>query len=210
MTNAACPTPDDVRRAVDAYNGEEGCGDEDAELWKDTARARELLLGSNESPDPPREVVEYTEAIRLWGDVVGVPRSAYPKGAGVLWGDPVRGRIRLLRSHTIVTASVDDIVDLEEAVVWGMRRSGVVRAEYSWASKMLHFLLPATMPVYDSRIRERLGTDDGIEGYRQIAEHERRCAIALASREAEIVGTIEPTTVLRALDKFYWREESQR
>ena len=204
-----CPKPDDVRRAVDAYNRQPGCGDADAELWTGTAVARGLILRSDNRPDMPKEVAGYVEAIRLWGEIQGVSRDDYARAAEALWSGPVRSRIRELKKSTILTAPLGVMVGLEEAVVRGMLTAGIAKKHYSWASKMLHFLLPATVPIYDSRVRAHLKTTQGIDAYRVIAQTARACVGKLVAQEAEIVGVVEPTTLLRAIDKFYWWEETQ-
>ncbi len=204
-----CPKPDEIRKAVDAYNDDPDCGAEDERCWVKTARARELVLGLSYSPDTPREIAAYAEEIRMWGSIQGVSRDDYPRAAVVLWKDPVRKRIRELKQHTIMTAPLNDVVGLEEALVQGMVGAGIPKTHYSWASKMLHFLLPATMPVYDSYVREYLETTQGIDAYRVIASRAKECAKELAPHEEKIVGTREPRTLLRAIDKFYWWEAYQ-
>ncbi len=206
MPRSKCPKPEDVRNAVVRYNNERGCGDEDANLWEDTADARELLLEPNDSIGTPVEIEAYVEAVRLWGSIQGVSRSDYPMAADALWGGPVRTTIRGLSRWTIVTAAITDVIRLEETMVKAMVNSGIPKKHYSWASKMLHFLLPATMPIYDSFVLGYLGASDGIHGYSEIAVTTQRCATELAPYEAEIVGDIEPRTLLRAIDKFYWWE----
>ncbi len=198
------PKPDEIGKAVDAYNNAPGCGDEDERCWKEIARARELVLGESDSPGPPKEIADYAGKIRNWGHIRRVSRDDYPRAGTVLWRDPVRNGIHGLERYTIMTASLNDVVRLEENLVMGMVRTGVENHHYSWASKMLHFLLPSTMPVYDSYVREVLGTDAGIDGYRAIAAWEQKCAMELAPYEDKLLGAREPRTLLRAIDKFYW------
>lgn len=205
-TRVACPTPDDIHRAVEAYNKARGCGDEDAKLWSETARARSLVLGSNDSPEAPTEIAEYAEAVRFWGSIQGVFRDDYSKVARALWFNPIRSAIWAMREGTILTTPLTGIIQLEEGLVREMLIGGVARKHYSWASKMLHFLLPATVPIYDSFVREYLMTTDGIEGFAEIVARARECVHELLLHEAYIVGNLEPKTLLRALDKFYWWE----
>src|SRR2546422_1525223 len=201
-----CTKPAEVRKAVDAYNDERNCGEEDERCWEKTAQARELIFGSNHSPGAPKELSAYAETIRLWGSIQGVARDDYPRAAAVLWGNAVRHRVQGLKDRNILTARLSEVVGLEEAVVDGMASAGIRRRHYSWSSKMLHFLLPATMPVYDSIVREYLGTAEGVDAYRAIATRAQACVRALAPYEAEVVGHLEPRTLLRAIDKFYWWE----
>jgi hypothetical protein len=81
---------------------------------------------------------------------------------------------------------------------------GVTRREYSLASKVLHWLLPWRVPVYDSFVRNALGVPaswDHPQGYRMVAEK----TFAIASTvdgNLDWFGTVEPP--LRALDKLMW------
>src|SRR3989442_8077983 len=115
-----CPKPEDVRTAVDAYNREHGCGDADADLWRETAVSRGLILESESSQEVPREAIDFAEAVRVWGRVQGVSRDDYSRAASVLWRAPVRSGIYRLKERPIKSASLTDIVELEEATVKGM------------------------------------------------------------------------------------------
>jgi len=83
---------------------------------------------------------------------------------------------------------------------------GVPRREYSLASKVLHWLMPWRVPVYDSFVRGALGVPaswDHPQAYSKIAAE----VFAMASTMTGIpawIGSLEPRSPLRALDKVTW------
>ena len=82
---------------------------------------------------------------------------------------------------------------------------GVPRREYSLASKVLHWLLPWKVPVYDAFVRRYLGIPewDHPEAYQRIVKD----IFAMASEAAgdlSWAGSIDPVSPLQALDKCLW------
>jgi hypothetical protein len=90
-----------------------------------------------------------------------------------------------------------------------VRRSlslGVPRREYSLASKVLHWLMPWRVPVYDSFVRATLGVPaswDHPEAYRKVTADIFAMAQTMTGDPAWI-GSLEPASPLRALDKLTW------
>lgn len=83
---------------------------------------------------------------------------------------------------------------------------GVPRREYSLASKVLYWLLPWRVPVYDSYVRKILGIPtswDHPQAYRQIV-HEVFAMTRGSGPELEWAGSIEPISPLHAIDKCLW------
>lgn len=83
---------------------------------------------------------------------------------------------------------------------------GVSRREYSLASKVLHWLLPWRVPVYDSYVRKYLGVPsswDHPQAYRRVA-HEVFAISRCAPRDLTWIGSVEPVSPLRAIDKCVW------
>jgi len=83
---------------------------------------------------------------------------------------------------------------------------GVPRREYSLASKVLHWLMPWRVPVYDSFVRSALGVPaswDHPEAYRKVSAEIFALALAMAEDSAW-TGSLEPASPLRALDKLTW------
>ena len=83
---------------------------------------------------------------------------------------------------------------------------GVPRREFSLASKVLHWLMPWRIPVYDSFVRGMLGVPvswDHPQAYRKVATEVFVLARSMAEGSAWI-GSLEPASPLRALDKLTW------
>jgi hypothetical protein len=83
---------------------------------------------------------------------------------------------------------------------------GVPRREYSLASKVLHWLMPWRVPVYDSFVRDALGVPKGWDhpqAYRKIAAEVFPMARTMTGNPGWI-GSLEPRSPLRALDKLAW------
>jgi hypothetical protein len=83
---------------------------------------------------------------------------------------------------------------------------GVPRREYSLASKVLHWLMPWRVPVYDGFVRDVFGVPtswDHPEAYRMLTDK-----VFAVAREAALgdrwMGSIEPLSPLRAIDKLAW------
>jgi hypothetical protein len=84
---------------------------------------------------------------------------------------------------------------------------GLVRREFSLASKVLHLLLPFRVPVYDSFVRTSLGIPTGWDhpaAYRQMSEEVFAAARAFEGDDPGWLGRIEPASPLRGLDKCLW------
>jgi hypothetical protein len=83
---------------------------------------------------------------------------------------------------------------------------GVPRREYSLASKVLHWLMPWRVPVYDSFVRGALGVPtswDHPEAYRKVAAEVFAMACTMTG-DASWIGPLQPRSPLRALDKLAW------
>lgn len=96
--------------------------------------------------------------------------------------------------------------DSVSALVDRSRSLGVPRREFSLASKVLHWLLPSRVPVYDSFVRQYLGIPtswDHPQAYRRIVRQVFEMARDLG-QDLSWAGSIEPLTPLHALDKCLW------
>lgn len=83
---------------------------------------------------------------------------------------------------------------------------GAPRREYSLASKVLHWLMPWQVPVYDSFVRATLGVPtswDHPEAYGKVTSEVFAMARAMTGDSAWI-GSLEPASPLRAIDKLIW------
>lgn len=88
-----------------------------------------------------------------------------------------------------------------------MVQLGARRNEFSLASKILHWLVPSRVPVYDSYVREILqipGFYKPDEAYEKLVEWEFDAARKLLDMDQSWVGSIGPQSLLHALDKYLW------
>lgn len=84
---------------------------------------------------------------------------------------------------------------------------GARRNEFSLASKVLHWLLPFRVPVYDSYVRHILQIPSFYkpqEAYERIVEWEFDAAHQLMDSDMTWIGEISPKSLLHALDKYLW------
>jgi hypothetical protein len=99
--------------------------------------------------------------------------------------------------------AVKRVITLVEA----SRAMGAHRREYSLASKVLHWLLPWRIPVYDNFVRTSIGIsaqDDPGETYALVARELFRAARNVTAMNPSWMGELEPRAVFRALDKCFW------
>ncbi|MCC7447985.1 MAG: hypothetical protein IT324_11245 [Anaerolineae bacterium] len=91
-----------------------------------------------------------------------------------------------------------------------VRRStalGVTRREWSLASKVLHWLLPWRIPVYDSFVRKSLSISSSLDhpaAYHEVTKEEFRAMRELEGKDSTWLGSIEPLSSLRGFDKYLW------
>jgi hypothetical protein len=86
-----------------------------------------------------------------------------------------------------------------------MVKYGARRKEFSLASKVLHWLVPCRVPVYDSYVRGMLQIPDFYkpdEAYKKIVEWEFDAARQLMNTDPNWIGDIGPKSLLHALDKY--------
>jgi hypothetical protein len=85
---------------------------------------------------------------------------------------------------------------------------GLPRREFSLASKVLHWLLPWRIPVYDGFVRQSLGLpvlpDHPEDAYRVITRKLLAAAREDAAEDCEWLGGLEPRAPLRGFDKCLW------
>lgn len=100
-------------------------------------------------------------------------------------------------------------VDLVKRLVEKSQEMGAARREYSLASKVLHWLLPWRIPVYDKNVRFILrvpeNSDYPAKSYARVADGVFRTARNISAANLEWMGSLEPRSPLRALDKYFWR-----
>ena len=147
----------------------------------------------------------YVTEIAKWGKLRRwLSESDLDAGAEALWD--VAADVQKLRGHNFSDPGVrEQVIALHAALVERMRIHGTRKSQPSWASKILHWLLPGCAPVYDSLVLQQLGIAGiGSAAYRQIVDWEYACAQALLPHECEIIGEIREMTLLAAIDNYLW------
>jgi hypothetical protein len=186
--------------AVSAFNAR--YGEMEQALWCLSVNSRASLVAGQSSP-----VVEtLVWTIKSWWGVMGVRSETKVQMASALaeslaWSpqffDPVPCH------HQAAAQNASELVAL---LVSSSIDRGVSRREYSLVSKVMHWLLPWRIPVYDSFVRSVLGVPaswDHPRAYRMVAERTFAIASEIDGNSAWF-GTVEPLSPLRALDKLMW------
>jgi hypothetical protein len=186
--------------AVNAFNAR--YGEMEQALWCLSVNSRASLLAGQSS-----QVVEtLVWTIKSWWGVMGVRSETKVQMARALaeslsWSPELFDPVPCHQEGAAQNAS-----ELVALLVSSSIDRGVSRREYSLASKVMHWLLPWRVPVYDSFVCGALGVPtswDHPQAYRMVAEK----TLAIASEvdeNSDWWGTVEPLSPLRALDKLIW------
>jgi len=188
----------DAERSASVAAFDARYGEMEQVLWCLSVNSRPGLLAGKSSP--ALETLVWT--VKSWWGVQGLRSETKAQMARALaesatWSPDLFGQVP------------DDAGFARERVAGLVRRSmslGVPRREYSLASKVLHWLMPWRVPVYDSFVRSTLGVPaswDHPEAYRKVAEGIFAMARTMTGDHAGI-GPLEPSSPLRALDKLTW------
>lgn len=199
MSIDACTVPE-VRRGVETFNAR--YAEMERALWCLSRAAAEALLAGKGSP----VVEEFIWVIKSWMGIQGVRKETKTIAAAALrdldWDQ------RLLEPSTDLEADGKRFaVERVASFVERMRSRGVPRREWSLASKVLHWLMPWRIPVYDSFVKNRLHISEAVlpeEAYRRIVQAEFEAAQRLLSEDRQWFGSVEPRSPFRALDKYLW------
>ncbi len=171
-------------------------------LWCLSVHSRASLLARESSP--VLEALVWT--IKCFWSVQGVPESAKPQMAKAL-AELMPWSPELFAPQT--NYGQETANEAREWVEKLIRRSmllGVGRRECSWASKILHCLMPWRVPVLDSRVCDFLRvpkTWDLSRKYRKVTTDVFEMA-RMTAGECNWIGELEPRSQLRALDKYMW------
>jgi len=193
--------PDSERaEAVRGFNAR--FGEMDRALWCLSRNCRGPLLKGHSSP-----VVEaLVWTVKSWWGVQGVRSETKTLMAQALatldWSTDLFEETRQVSDN-----ADNDACDRVSTLVAKSRSMGVSRREFSLASKVLHWLLPWRIPVYDSFVRGSLGIPnawDDLSAYREIARELFGAVRELETRDSAWLGSIEPLSPLRGLDKCLW------
>lgn len=190
----------DRARAVEAYNA--NFGEMDRVLWFLSMNCRGPLLRGRSAP-----VVEtLIWTVKSWWGVQGVRSETKTLMAQALaaleWSNDL-----FEAPSRVPDGAESDAYRLVANLVTRSVSMGVPRREFSLASKVLHWLLPWHIPVYDSFVRQSLGIPsawDHPKAYHQIVRSVFRVVRESEGRESAWLGPIEPRSSLRGLDKCLW------
>lgn len=190
----------DVITGVDAFNSRYGEMEKALSCLANASR-QNLLRGEHS------EILEeLVWTIKSWWGVQGVKKEVK--------GITVDGLLRSEWNRQLFSAGVECLIDGEDfaiervnALVQEIRNLGWLRREWSLASKVLHWLLPWRIPVYDSFVKRSLGLSldgDPKQAYSRIVQWEFDVARRLLAVDERWLGEIEPRSPFRAIDKYLW------
>lgn len=201
------PSAEERRRIVLEYDGRRDLAEAQRLLWASSQRCRIALLAHG-AIDQVESFVwdvktkwnvsyfkrEHTNAVARalagleWSEDLFQPLSGVPQGAADWALDRVRAVVRETQRVVREELPIDE-----------------PREEWALASKTLHWLLPWRVPAYDRNVRESLGIkEEKGAGYESVARKALVQARETLGDGNEWMGTIEPLTPLRGLDKVYW------
>lgn len=186
--------------AVNAYNAV--FGEMDRALWCLSQHCRAPLLEGRSA----RVIEELVWTVKVWWGIQGVERDAKARMGQALAAIPWSTEM-FEEAPDISEAGAEFALVLVKLVVEKSQELGVPRRELSLASKVLHWLLPARISVYDNFVRESLGVSasvDPLSNYYRVASKIFQAMQDLAADDSAWLGTVEPRTPLRALDKCLW------
>jgi hypothetical protein len=189
------PGPAERAAAVSAFEMEQV-------LWSLSVHSRPALLAGESSP--ALEALVWT--VRSWWGVQGVRSETKAQMAAALaesvtWTPDLFGPVPEYGPDRAAFAC-----EQVAGVVGRSMLLGVPRREYSLASKVLHWLMPWRVPVYDSFVRSALGVPtswDHPEAYRKVSAG-IFALVRATTGDAAWTGSLEPASPLRALDKLTW------
>jgi hypothetical protein len=178
-------------------------GEMEKVLWCLSTHSRAALLdGDGESP----VLKELVWTIKKWWGVQGVrheTRSAMARALVTLeWSPELFEPV-----DTPPRGGEEYAVNLVKTLVEQSRVLGAQRREYSLASKVLHWLLPWRIPVYDNLVRSAVGVPERDvlgETYALVARALFRAARNVTATNPACMGELEPRALFRALDKCFW------
>lgn len=192
--------PTDGAEAVSAFD--KIYGRMDSALWRLSRHCRADLLAGTSSP----RVEALVWTVKSWWGVQGVRTETKAQMAQALaqmqWTpDAFDGAVSDSQHPAIVAES------LVTMLVDGTIGLGGARREFSLASKVLHWLAPWRVPVYDSFVRDQIGVPaswDHPQAYSSVARGVFKMVGECGGWPACWMGEIGPKSPLRALDKYLW------
>jgi hypothetical protein len=180
-------------------------GETEKVLWCLSTHSQAALLKQHQAP----VLGELVWKIRSWWGVQGAPREIKSAMARALltldWSPDLFAPVDMPPPGAEEYAK-----NLVTKLVEETRAICPPRYEYSLASKVLHWLLPWRIPVYDRNVRKTLGipepseTSDVPEAYARVAHGVFRVARNVTAANPTWMASLEPRSPLRAFDKCLW------
>lgn len=177
-------------------------GEMERALWCLSRHCRAPLI--ERRPSPVLEELVWT--IKNWWGVQGVRSETRAQMAQALlaldWSADV------FEHHSDrPQPDANKAVDAVAALVAESQALGVPRREFSLASKVLHWLLPWQVPVYDAFVCRalRIPTSwDASAAYDRVVTEIYAALPEVAMTDSTWMGSVEPRSPLRAIDKWLW------
>jgi hypothetical protein len=190
-------SPEERSAAVRAYDRR--YGEMERVLWCLAENSRASLVA--QTPSETLEVLVRT--IKHWWGIQG-PDSTAALSAALM---------RVEWSTEVFTTAPDRISAASDAsgrvlgLVASAQELGATRREVSWSSKILHWLLPWRIPVFDQYVRMYAGVPEALDlpnAYRAVAREVFQAVDELPSTDERWLGELQPRSPLRGLDKCLW------
>jgi hypothetical protein len=199
MSSILLALPGDERAAaVVAYD--KRFGKMDGAMWCLSRHSRPALLAGKPSPVLQALV---SKIRRSWG-LRWRPDSSAQIAAALCqmpWTPEV------FDPAAITASGAAEAYDRVRALVDGTRALGVRDREYSWSSKVLHWLLPWRIPVFDQYVRQLAGVSGSKDlpaQYRGVSQKVFAQAQATDASDPMLLASLQPQSPLRVIDKCWW------
>lgn len=163
------------------------------------------------SPPNPQSLLPLVQEVHHWGKIHASKKDDQAAAQALydIWSS-----IQSLPNAPRGLATANQVVSLWKSLLAAMAANGIVKHHYAWASKILHWVCPTHVPIYDMRVRVALGIafEDKLPelAYRIIVYWAYGClawlqqGYAKDELEAAIKGVMAPT-YLRAIDIYLWQ-----
>jgi hypothetical protein len=191
---------EDRSRAVASFDAK--FGEMEQALWCLACNCRKPLLAGQ--ADDVVDALVWT--VKSWWAVQGIRGAWRPIFSEVLasmqWTEEMFGPDTGTpgQSETFAVTRVEEFVSRSMEL-------GVTRREYSLGSKILHWLHPWRVPVYDKLVRDELGivkSWDHPRAYRRLVADVFAEAEALRGADPAWIGSTGSRAPLRGIDKCLW------
>jgi hypothetical protein len=196
------PSAQEIIRAVQEHDDK--YKHKEKEIWNVAQNARTILLQKASLEEKKEVSKEYVWEIKKWGRIQGVTLGEKEPMARALLDLSLNDRP--FDPEKMSEVEVNSAVALVDDLVSKARARGVQNDHYSWVSKILHWLFPHQIPVYDETGRRFLG----IAKVKKPAYHSivlwtyKTARELLPWREQVQAVSCIPKSLLRAIDNYFW------